>query len=1183
MRMKKYFTLFFLSLPLFILAQAENTQINPEQIAKQFLENHLADWQLQRADISDIALVNDVYTKHNQVTTLYYNQRIHGIELYNAIYNISILPSGKVLIANNRFYKNIADKTNAASANIKADDALRIVLKGFDLPKNAIIPAIKERKENYIRYDKGDIAQIDITSRLSYFPQGDRFNLAWDIMVQPINQGDLWSFKVDAVTGKVLEKRSMTVHCSFDRQSFTRQNSTTCIDENHQHTVTQNRAGADGSSNNVFPYNIEGPIYGPRQLLTDPADLNASPYGWHDTDGQDGAEYTITRGNNVHAYLDLDNSGVSAGDEPDGGASLTFDFPYDINNEAAANRDAAVTNLFYMNNFMHDFTYRYGFDEDAGNFQAKNYHAPAYKANDYVLAQGQDGSGTNNANFSAPTDGINGQMQMYVWVGQGARDLTILSPAGIAGLYSTGSADFGLALSNTAVTGDIALVHDQSTQNPTEGCYSTDQDLTDKIALVDRGNCTFAEKAINAQNAGAKGLIIANFQSGTINMTAPSNLAGQVNIPLVMISSSDGGLIKGAIANGPVSASLVKGTSSGPDSLDSDFDNGIMAHEYGHGVSTRLTGGGQNSSCLFNDEQMGEGWSDFFTLVTSAKSTDTGVEPRGIGNYATAAGVNGTGIRRFPYSTDMSINPLTYYDVFNTTAPHPLGEVWTACLWDMYWLLVDQYGYSDDITNGNKGNNIAIQLVIDGMKLQACNPGFIDGRDAILAADVANNNGANQCLIWQAFARRGLGVNASQGDPDDRNDGKEDYNTPAACSMNLAITKEVTPLIDAGDVIDVTLKVANYKGSNVTGVTVTDMIPEGTDFIAGSGSMTPTISGAVISFDVGDMDDQSEVTITYQLSSDGSNKSISLWNDDLEASDERWNQESIEGENFWDWEASSLLGYAHSGSSSFYIEGATGASRQTLFLLDPITISGTNPILRFYQRYDTKPAEDGGIVQLSPDNGLSWYDAGDLMFRHGYTGKIDYSTFAIPNQKGFWGTSPAADSAGYIETMVDLSGYIGQNFNVRFYFASGDDDTDLASVIWSIDDVEFMDMLNYDTEACVSSSEGDQACAKAPGKGTIVNSNLTVDVTDANDPSIGFEVSPNPAGDFINVHIQSDLNQDATISIVSLEGKTMVSTPTRLSVGSQSTTLHTNQLSSGMYFVKIQTQKGLNIQKLIIQ
>ncbi|HHB77839.1 MAG TPA: DUF11 domain-containing protein [Saprospiraceae bacterium] len=1182
--MKKIFTLFFLSLPFLILAQAENTSIDLEQTARQYLENHLSDWDLRRSDISDVALVNRVFTKHNKVTSLYFNQQSHGIELYNAVYNISLLPSGKVLLANNRFYKNIENRVGTATPVLHSDDALRIVFKDFGLPSNAVIPAVKERKDNYYRYDKGDVAIIDMASQLRYFPQGEQFKLVWDIIVEPVGQSELWSIKVDAVTGKILEKRSMTIHCSFEPGQFSPTATTDCTEESHRHFAGQSRAGADGSSYNVLPYDVESPIYGSHALITDPADLGASPYGWHDTDGQDGAEFTITRGNNAHAYLDLDNTGVSSGDEPDGGATLTFDFPYDSNSEASVNRDAAVTNLFYMNNFMHDFTFFYGFDEDAGNFQEKNYAGPDFKAHDYVLAQGQDGSGTNNANFSTPLDGYNGQMQMYVWVGQGAKYLNVTSPAGIAGVYATGTAEFGTPVSDIPVSGDIVLINDGSIQNPTLGCAQTSQDLTDKIAMVDRGDCYFAEKAIFAQNAGAIGLIVANFNNGTGGMTAPSNLGSQVHIPLLMISSSDAGLIKSSLANdNPVSASIVKNQSTGPDSLDSDFDNGVIAHEYGHGISTRLTGSGQNVSCLFNDEQMGEGWSDFFALVTSAKSTDTGAEARGIGNYVIAAGVNGTGIRRFPYSTDMSICPLTYYDILNTTAPHPLGEVWTACLWDMYWMMVERYGFSDDIYHGNKGNNMAIQLVIDGMKFQSCSPGFIDGRDGILAADMANNNGANQCLIWEAFARRGLGVSASEGSPDDRNDGKEAYDTPLACAKELGIKKEVTPVINAGDVIDVTLKVYNYKGEDLTGVTVTDMIPSGTSYVAGSASSPASVVGETISFDLGNVADQTDLTITYQLNSDPDNKSISLWNDDFETDDARWNQESVEGDNYWDWESSSLLGYAHSGAHSFYIEGATGSSDQTLFLLDPITISGAKPILRFFHRYDTKPGEDGGIVELSSDNGLTWHDAGERIFRNKYTGKIDYSTFVIPNQQAFWGISPSVDSAGYIETMVDLSDFVGSNFNVRWHFASGATDSDLNSVIWSVDDVEFMDMLNYDTEVCVSSSEGDQACAKAKGNGTVVNSNLMVDVNDVNDPSIGFEISPNPAGDFVNVRIQSEFNQEATIAIVTLEGKTIVSESTRLNVGSQSTTIGTRQLAAGLYFVKIQTPKGLNIQKLIIQ
>ena len=47
---------------------------------------------------------------------------------------------------------------------------------------------------------------------------------------------------------------------------------------------------------------------------------------------------------------------------------------------------------------------------------------------------------------------------------------------------------------------------------------------------------------------------------------------------------------------------------------DGDVDNGIIVHEYGHGISNRLTGGG-GGGCLGNAEQMGEGWSDYYGLM----------------------------------------------------------------------------------------------------------------------------------------------------------------------------------------------------------------------------------------------------------------------------------------------------------------------------------------------------------------------------------------------------------------------------------------------------------------------------------------------------------------------------------------------------------------------------------------
>ena len=100
--------------------------------------------------------------------------------------------------------------------------------------------------------------------------------------------------------------------------------------------------------------------------------------------------------------------------------------------------------------------------------------------------------------------------------------------------------------------------------------------------------------------------------------------------------------------------------------------------------------------------------------------------------------------------------------------------------WDLTWAYIDKYGFSDDLYNGNAGNNKVLQLVLDGLKLQPCGAGFVDSRDAILAADRATTGGENACLIWEVFAKRGLGFGAEQGSINSAEDGVESFDLPEA-------------------------------------------------------------------------------------------------------------------------------------------------------------------------------------------------------------------------------------------------------------------------------------------------------------------------------------------------------------------------------------------------------------------
>jgi hypothetical protein len=181
---------------------------------------------------------------------------------------------------------------------------------------------------------------------------------------------------------------------------------------------------------------------------------------------------------------------------------------------------------------------------------------------------------------------------------------------------------------------------------------------------------------------------------------------------------------------------------------------------------------------------------------------DQGTNVRGIGNYLFGLGVNGPGIRTYPYSTNFAVNPHTYRHTRTEFVPHGVGSVWTIMLWEATWELIADHGFDPDIynENGTAGNQVMFQLVTEGMKLTPCSPGFVDARDAVLAADVSIYGGTHLSALWEAFARRGLGVNASQGSSNTNSDNTENFATPG---VTLSLQPDNPPVVVArGDDVD---------------------------------------------------------------------------------------------------------------------------------------------------------------------------------------------------------------------------------------------------------------------------------------------------------------------------------------------------------------------------------------------
>ncbi|GAA5991984.1 hypothetical protein JCM10908_000683 [Rhodotorula pacifica] len=240
---------------------------------------------------------------------------------------------------------------------------------------------------------------------------------------------------------------------------------------------------------------------------------------------------------------------------------------------------------------------------------------------------------------------------------------------------------------------------------------------------------------------------------------------------------------------------------------DGDFEAGIVLHEYSHGLSTRLTGGPANSGCLGWGEAggMGEAGGDF--LATMVRLHDVNVTDYSMGEWASG---RKNGIRYFRYSRNMTENPSTYkyLDKPGYWGVHAIGEVWAEMLFEMAENLIDVHGFhptlfppplnstdSDEFYSAEilqktgkrvpaHGNTLAVQLVIDGFKLQPCRPTFVNARDAIITADKALTGGDNECIIWKSFAKRGLGPDARVVGSTPWGGGvhEEDYSVPKKCS-----------------------------------------------------------------------------------------------------------------------------------------------------------------------------------------------------------------------------------------------------------------------------------------------------------------------------------------------------------------------------------------------------------------
>ncbi len=765
-----------------------------DEIAISYLQEEAAVYGLSGSDVADLAITSSYVSDHTGVTHVNVNQRYQGLGVFGAHATVNIAADGSVVFVGSDLMAGLGASVSG-EAETEATEAIASAANALGLARPSNLRVLESDSEETL-ISNGGISDEPIPARLGWQRTGTGLRLAWQVVIDDTTASHLWNATVDAETGEVLAVEDWTVHDDLGDVAGTlgRSGGAPAVGaalESDAAVSAATESVADGSSYRAYNIPQESPNEGPRQLVVEPADALASPYGWHDTNGVDGPEYTITRGNNAHAYSDRDaNNAVDPGSEPDGGPGLTFDFPADLNEHPQTYVEASLTNLFFWCNVTHDVLYRYGWTETSGNFQMNNYGRGGVGGDD-VRCEGMDGSGQNNANFSTPAaDGGQPRMQMFLWPGAqfGRPNAVTVGTGDGAPTYEAEYARFSPAPTTVGISGNLEVAND-GVGATGDGCTAYTV-TAGAIAVVDRTNtCNYYVQTVNAQNAGASAVIVANNVA-----SAPPVMAGSmspaVTIPVVMVTQADGNALKAALP----STGSVHRNRNRPPMRDADFRAITVLHEYGHGWSLRLTGG-PGTNCLSGDEQMGEGWSDYLAinvLLDPALDDPQGV--RGYGNYATFVDSRtGPGFRAAPYSRNMNINPFTY-DMIRTggwlngtslAVPHGIGSVWANVLWDMTWDLIDVHGFNPDTYAdwSTGGNNLALQLVSDGLKMQGCGPGFVVGRAAIIAADNVLTGGENFCTLWRTFARRGLGVSAIQGGTG-RNDNTQAFDIPFECVRN---------------------------------------------------------------------------------------------------------------------------------------------------------------------------------------------------------------------------------------------------------------------------------------------------------------------------------------------------------------------------------------------------------------
>jgi hypothetical protein len=1117
--------------PQFLLSTSDVAgPVGPPETAARW---HLARFaRAYRVGADDLAATEVVQVQAvGQGTLVHLKQRAGGVDVYGS--DIKVLMRGSRLVSISGRPRKLEGARDAAFVSA-ADGALAAALShrfSMALPPSSVTPAAGQGPPGARRFDLAPGSGLTLSEPAAVkpvlYPVGDRLIAAYVVEfyagTTQSSDADAFRYVVAAADGRVLEARDLTVH-EGDPQS---------------RPAFTYRVFAD-SDGDLRPF--DGPVADLTPHPTGIPDGTEAPYILPSLASVFGlnrqpstradpwlpATATQTNGNNVDAYVDHwppDGIAVNQGQPPDFRADITaartFDRVYDTSLSPIASADqskAAITNAFFVTNWLHDYWYDSGFNEAAGNAQNDNYGRGGV-GGDSMRVEVQDnyfGGSRNNATMTITSDGVRPRMQMFAWSGDQESFIT-LTPGGN---LAVGTAAFGPT--NFDLTAPVILGNDGIAAPPspgppplpagtvTDGCESLPASVAGRIVLIDRGRCTFVLKAQNVQAAGGVGMIVANNAAGP----APGmgGVAPDVTIPVLSISLADAVTLKAALLAGPVTARMFR--FSGVE-RDSALDNGILAHEWGHYLHHRLADCG-SLQCAAQSE----GWGDFVALHMMSRDGDNLDGVYSASTYA-GAGLDPNaayfGVRRVPYSVDFSKNALTFKHISDGQAlpvgppiqpggpnseVHNAGEIWATMLWEAYVGLQKARKPSESFEDVRRK---MANYIVGGLQLAPVDATFTEQRDAILAAAVAARpdhdaadpddggaGGADLPVLAEAFARRGAGtcaispprqslnlvgvtesfdvrsravigsVQLQEGRRSCDGDGVLDAGETASFIVTVM---NAGPMELADTTVSLTASLAGVLFPNGNAVRIAKMAPFTGVQVSIPVSLVASFSG------IGQLEltltvsnsESCETTLTQAIrmvvNADDAPGTSTV--DTVEALSTPWTPTGVGAAQIWSRIEATPFNHAWLGIDS-------GSPSDTQLMSPLLNVSATDPlIISFLHRHSFEASDgtlwDGGVIEVSSDGGVTWVDLNTIV-PLGYTGALTtISGNPLGGRQAFSGPSVGYPAFQPVSFNVG-NALAGQTIRLRFRIGT---DAAAGDVGWELDNLSFQGITNTPFPALV--------------------------------------------------------------------------------------------------------------------